>query len=266
VAAETTPPVKLASVEPIVPQPAAPAEPELTLTAELEAPPPPPSGVDSIGAIVRRIEAFRRARVAAPVSDAPQLPLDGDVTPFNPIRAFDFTSDTEGRITWAEGGMAPMVVGHLLAHHPALALAVRQHQPFRAISVALEGAQGVTGEWQVDAVPRFDPLSGRFVGHIGRMRRPRSARSTRPRPPPMATGCVRCFMNCARRSTPSRALPRSSSSSFSAPRRMNIALWPPSSPPTARACWPASRSWSASPASTAARWNWPAAPATWPNA
>jgi hypothetical protein len=68
--------------------------------------------------------------------------------------------------------MAPMVVGHLLAHHPALALAVRQHQPFRAVSVALEGAQGVTGEWQVDAVPRFDPLSGRFVGHIGRMRRP----------------------------------------------------------------------------------------------
>jgi len=169
VAVTAPPPVQIA---PIVPQPAAPAETELDLTAELEAEAPPPSGVDSIGAIVRRIEAFRRARVAAPLSDAPRLPLDGDVTPFNPIRAFDFTSDTEGRITWAEGGMAPMVVGHLLAHHPALALAVRQHQPFRAVSVTLEGAQGVTGDWQVDAVPRFDPLSGRFVGHIGRMRRP----------------------------------------------------------------------------------------------
>lgn len=163
----TPPPVQAA---PIVPQPAVPAESEPALAAELDT--PPPSGVDSIGAIVRRIEAFRRARVAAPVSDAPQLPLDGDVTPFNPIRAFDFTSDTEGRITWAEGGMAPMVVGHLLAGAPALALAVRQHQPFRAVSVTMEGAQGVTGEWQVDAVPRFDPLSGRFVGHIGRMRRP----------------------------------------------------------------------------------------------
>jgi two-component system, OmpR family, sensor kinase len=136
-----------------------------------EAPPPPP-GDSSIGAIVRRIEAFRRARNSTPASDAPQLPLDGDVTPFNPIRAFDFTSDTEGRITWAEGGMAPMVVGHLLAHHPALALAVRQHQPFRAISVTLEGAQGVAGDWQVDGVPRFDALSGRFVGHMGRLRRP----------------------------------------------------------------------------------------------
>jgi hypothetical protein len=29
----------------------------------------------------------------------------------------------------------------------------------------------VAGQWQVDGVPRFDPVSGRFVGHIGRMRR-----------------------------------------------------------------------------------------------
>jgi hypothetical protein len=81
--------------------------------------PPPPPGSSNIGAIVRRIEAFRRARSAEPPAEAPQLPLEGDVTPASPIRLFDFTSDAEGRITWAEGGVAPMIVGHLLAGEPS---------------------------------------------------------------------------------------------------------------------------------------------------
>jgi hypothetical protein len=99
------------------------------------------------------------------------LPLEGDVTPASPIRLFDFTSDAEGRVVWAEGGVAPMVVGHLLASEPALALSIRQHQPFHALSLMLDGAPTVAGQWQVDGVPRFDSVSGRFVGHIGRMRR-----------------------------------------------------------------------------------------------
>jgi signal transduction histidine kinase len=64
-----------------------------------------------------------------------------------------------------------MIVGHLLAGEPSLALAIRQHQPFRALALTLDGAQTVAGQWQVDGVPRFDSVSGRFVGHIGRMRR-----------------------------------------------------------------------------------------------
>lgn len=152
-----------------------PEEPVLALFAAVPPPAPPPPAAppkdDSIGAIVRRIEAFRRARPTPPPSDAPLLPLDGHVTPDRPINVFDFTSDAEGRIIWAEGGVAPMVAGHLLAGEPALALAIRQHQPFHALSLSLDGAQAVAGPWQVDGVPRFDPLSGRFVGHIGRMRR-----------------------------------------------------------------------------------------------
>lgn len=146
---------------------------EQPAAAPVGSPPPPPATPkdDSIGAIVRRIEAFRRSRPAPPLSDAPLLPLDGDVTPDRPINVFDFTSDAEGRIIWADGGVAPMVAGHLLAGEPALALAIRQHQPFHALSLSLEGAEAVSGPWQVDGVPRFDPLSGRFVGHIGRMRR-----------------------------------------------------------------------------------------------
>jgi signal transduction histidine kinase len=157
-----------AAAELLLSDPLPEPEPE---PASARPPAPPPSGNDSIGAIVRRIEAFRRARKAAPPTDAPQLPLEGDVTPAQAIRVFDFTSDAEGRILWAEGGVAPMVAGHLLAGEPALALAIRQHQPFHALPLTLDGAEAVAGQWQVDGVPRFDPLSGRFVGHVGRMRR-----------------------------------------------------------------------------------------------
>jgi hypothetical protein len=122
-----------------------------------------------------------------------------------------------------------MIVGHLLAGEPSLALAIRQHQPFRALSLTLDGAQTVAGQWQVDGVPRFDAVSGRFVGHIGRMRR-----RARYRPHRVMATALPCSMNCARRSTRSRALPRSSSSSCLAPPRMNIAPLPPASPPTAR--------------------------------
>lgn len=160
---------ELALPEPVLPEPALCAD--LPEQARTEPAPPSVPAADSIGAIVRRIEAFRRARKAVPPSDAPRLPLDGDVTPASPIRLFDFTSDAEGRLIWAEGGVAPMVVGHLLASDPALALAIRQHQPFHALPLTLEGAEAVAGRWQVDGVPRFDALSGRFVGHIGRMRR-----------------------------------------------------------------------------------------------
>jgi signal transduction histidine kinase len=38
-----------------------------------------------------------------------------------------------------------MVVGHLLAGEPALALAIRQHQPFRAAPCLIEGADAVAG-------------------------------------------------------------------------------------------------------------------------
>lgn len=128
---------------------------------------------EDIGALVRRIEAFRRAReTGTPTSsDAPRLPL-GEDAGGQRIECFDFASDGEGRIVWSESQVAPMVVGYLLGGQGNMAGDVRLHQPLRALPVTLAGAPAIAGEWQVDAVPRFDPLGGRFIGHLGRFRRP----------------------------------------------------------------------------------------------
>ena len=41
--------------------------------------------------------------------------------------------------------------------------------------MTLTGAPAITGEWRLDAAPWFDPLSGNYLGHRGRMRRPPAA-------------------------------------------------------------------------------------------
>ncbi len=129
---------------------------------------------DGIGAIVRRIEAYRKARempVAANANDAPRLPLGEDHVLHAPARAqsFDFGTDAAGRISWADPGVAAMVVG--LAPFEA-ARTVQRRQPLRAHRLTLDGAPALAGAWHVDAAPQFDPPTGRFTGYAGRMRRP----------------------------------------------------------------------------------------------
>lgn len=133
-----------------------------------------------IGAIVRRIEEFRKAREAhaavEPAVDAPRLPL-GDIAaaaPRGPV-AIDFETDLDGRIAWADGPNAPSLVGLRLAAHDVagqqMPAVMRRHLPLRAARVNIAGAPAVSGEWQVDAVPHFDGR-GRFAGYYGRLRRP----------------------------------------------------------------------------------------------
>ncbi|GGZ13069.1 HAMP domain-containing histidine kinase [Novosphingobium colocasiae] len=143
-----------------------------------------------IGAIVRRIEEFRRAREsgnhAAHSADAPFLPL-GDLVHEVPRGAVsvDFATDAEGRITWVDGPLASALVGFSLsgaadrdgeeadaAAPPPLVSQLRARQPLRAAPLAFEGAPAISGEWLADAVARFDPVSGRFTGYCGRLRRP----------------------------------------------------------------------------------------------
>ncbi|EIZ79517.1 two-component signal transduction histidine kinase [Novosphingobium sp. Rr 2-17] len=135
-----------------------------------------------IGAIVRRIEEFRRARKAyasaEPAHDAPRLPL-GDIAP-GPSRlatAIDFETGSHGRIVWAEGPHAPCVVGLDLAGDggEAVASALRRHLPLRACLFEIDGAPAVAGTWQIDAIARFDPANGQFTGYHGRLRRPAAA-------------------------------------------------------------------------------------------
>ena len=141
---------------------------------------------EGIGAIVRRIEAFRRAREDSPHAlgtDAPRLPLGeqhDDVVRLADS-SFDFLTDTEGRIIWAESAFAPMVVGILFANEQpdapakigAEAIAAFRHrQPLHAVRAKLEGAPAIVGEWQIDAAPDFTVPGGQFTGYRGRMRRP----------------------------------------------------------------------------------------------
>lgn len=150
--------------------------------------PPPATGEqpEGIGAIVRRIEAYRRARevIDAPrPGDAPRLPLGEDHILHVPaeVRAFDFATDAAGRIVWADPGVAPMTVGLILAGRDnaspamvetALAVALHRRQPIRAGRLSIIGAPSISGDWQVEATPWFEAVGGRFGGYRGRMRRP----------------------------------------------------------------------------------------------
>lgn len=145
------------------------------------------TGPAGIGAIVKRIEAYRKAKQVvehAPIGDSPRLPLGEEHVLHVPaeIRAFDFATNPEGRIAWADPGVAAMVTGLRLGGEQAsgaadLETALRRHQPLDGCAVTLTGAPAIAGVWRIDAAPWFDPLSGRYLGHRGRMRRPLSGGS-----------------------------------------------------------------------------------------
>lgn len=172
------PPAQPTAAEP------APAAPEPRPAPAPAAPAMAGPRADSIGAIVRRIEDFKRARTPVSAADgsgqAPRLPLgDPDAAPPPPARCFDFLADGTGRIMSATHGFAPMAVGLNLAAGPDGALAlppetvrdVRRCQPLRGVRAAISGAPAIAGAWRLDATPRFDAGTGRFLGYAGRMRR-----------------------------------------------------------------------------------------------
>ncbi|MDE2436483.1 MAG: sensor histidine kinase [Sphingomonadales bacterium] len=164
------------------------------LAALAEPAPANPEG--GIGAIVRRIEAYRRARQVvehAPATDAPRLPLGEEhmLQPPSKVHAFDFATDAVGRVVWSDPGVAPMIVGLALGvidtpAAAALGESLRRKQPLEGVQATLAGAPAIAGSWQIDASPWFDPLNGRHLGWRGRMRRPGSGDATMPAalPPP----------------------------------------------------------------------------------
>ncbi|MDE2595922.1 MAG: HAMP domain-containing histidine kinase [Sphingomonadales bacterium] len=142
-----------------------------------------PAAAEGIGALVKRIEAYRRARQIAAdggnaAPDAPRLPLGEDHVIRAPrdLRAFDFACDGDGSIVWTDPGVAPMAVGQWLAGDweqrcAAIDFAIRRRQPIVAAITVLEGAPAIAGKWQVDASPVFDEPAGRYAGYRGRLRR-----------------------------------------------------------------------------------------------
>ncbi|MBX7460919.1 sensor histidine kinase [Qipengyuania huizhouensis] len=152
-----------------------------------------PPGKEDVRTLVERIESFRRARKTGAGGDvdpqAPRLPMGDEDRP-NDVEFdhFLFGADAEGRIDWAEGNIAPMVIGIDLAAlgSTAVAQAISRRQPLHNTRLPLRGAKRIEGEWIVDATPRFTRGEGRFFGYAGRFRRvmpevanPRSAEADR---------------------------------------------------------------------------------------
>ena len=162
-----------------------------------------------ISALVERISNFQRARQEGPSRRGasldhlegelaqgdklmPRLPLgEEDSDKVHLVRGFAFAADAAGRIEWAEAEVAPMVVGTRLVA-PArfrsddiqsheLARAFNQRQPMKSAPFALSGAPAISGDWVVDAQPRFSQIGG-FAGYVGRMRRPLEAAPASPNP------------------------------------------------------------------------------------
>ncbi|MDP3676649.1 MAG: histidine kinase dimerization/phospho-acceptor domain-containing protein [Novosphingobium sp.] len=170
----------------------APAASALGDASPVSAPPSPDPG-DGIGAIVRRIEAFRRSRKAGTLqfgggaatseTDDLRLPLsDDEVETVAPaISAIRFASDARGHIVTADAPHAAMLVGFILGRptgpgpvltDPDTARAIRQRRPIHGGRLDLAGAVAIAGPWRIDAAPRFAAQGGRFLGYQGVLRRP----------------------------------------------------------------------------------------------
>lgn len=193
-----------AAPEPVAEQPAASApapfsrpvtsEPEPVAAVLPEAPAPQPlaalSPDDGIGAIVRRIEAFRRKRDERQAA-TPDIPRADGIAPLLPFGeeqlpprkaplSIDVRTDADGTVVHATIDPPGMLVGTRLfsadtaaAVHcdQAMADAFRQRQPIDAGVLAIEGAEFVAGIWQADGTPLFARDGGRFTGYLLRLRR-----------------------------------------------------------------------------------------------
>lgn len=153
--------------------------------------PPIPAG-EGIGAIIARIEAFRRARDAAPgspVESLGALPAGQSRLPFTDeapaappaIIALDMALDAEGTVIAASTNLAGALVGLKpfaadpdapVACDTATLGAARARLPVIGGRLELEGTGPLEGAWRIDAVPDFAADTGHFLGWHARLRRP----------------------------------------------------------------------------------------------
>ncbi|WP_260923174.1 sensor histidine kinase [Novosphingobium sp. 9] len=157
------------------------------LPANVHALRPARSGKDhsdsEIGAIVRRIEAYRKARESRldvqSGKDDTREATDASPPPSRLPAAIDFETDSLGRVTWAEGPCAPCIVGMqlpLTATTDALHIAFAERRPLVGHVVQLDGSALICGYWNIDAMPDFSS-GGAFRGYFGRLRRRVAARA-----------------------------------------------------------------------------------------
>ena len=178
-------------------------EPEPAPEPKADIPAPVAEGRSEISALVERIAQFKRDRESAENASAPgkagdndnplmpRLPLgEGPLHGLRQVRGFGFAADTAGRIEWSDAEVARMVIGTRLfpsrrmgddEEAGAIARAFSRRQPIHSIATRLSGAEAISGDWIVDAQPRFTD-SGHFTGYVGRFRRAPEAGATGPGP------------------------------------------------------------------------------------
>ncbi|MCB2067814.1 MAG: HAMP domain-containing histidine kinase [Erythrobacter sp.] len=163
-------------------------EAEEVETPPSPAPPPAEAGADEgIAALRKRIEAFRQTRPATGAH--PRLPLGDVARDSAPETLIEVVTDTAGVVVQAEGRSAAMLAGLVLtAPRPGalvqfddrVAIALRRRQPLRQARLAIDAAPAISGDWRIDAVPRFDPVSHGFAGYAARLYRLRLAEPDAP--------------------------------------------------------------------------------------
>jgi signal transduction histidine kinase len=205
-----------AGFEPLVM--AAPAPPELPAEESAAQPahlapaaanPMPAPQAEGIGAIIQRIEAFRRARSAdqgggslpeaIEAAGQSRLPFaDEPLTAARPVTALDLRLDSDGTVIAADAAHASALVGLRpfsadadapAACDAASSRAARARRPIIAGLLSLESSAPVAGAWQIDAVPLFAPESGHFLGYQARLRRP-SADAAQAGPVPVVSAAA----------------------------------------------------------------------------
>lgn len=135
--------------------------------------------------IVERIEKLRLEREQHDPAEVPAEASIEQVVLFpEPIDEIRFETDEYGTISRIDGAPAGAVVGVNIAE-PAFdagpgpdaygAAAFRQKMPLENARMRLCGAPAIAGDWRINAVPFFEPVSGRFNGYRGILRRPNLA-------------------------------------------------------------------------------------------
>jgi signal transduction histidine kinase len=181
--------------EPDAMLPAADLEPIIAAQPEIPAPEADETEA-GISALVKRIQAFQRARRGAsgpaPGSASDPTGPAASVTErrtIPDIRAFDFASDARGQVVWADAEIAPLIVGLILGPNRPGAVAqfddvairaLTQRRPIRGGHVELGGLPAIAGAWRIDAAPVFTPGTGQFAGYEGRLRRTDAATGLAP--------------------------------------------------------------------------------------
>ncbi|RPF72420.1 ATP-binding protein [Aurantiacibacter spongiae] len=168
------------------PAPTPPASPQDTASPaadeRTDAPAARQSQVESVGALLRRIEAFREERSGRSSLPEP-LPARGRDRARTDAASdrFDFTTGADGAVIWADEDIAPLAVGLMLTAPTAGDLvrvsdrtraALAHRQPLRAAPVTLAAAPAISGEWRMEATPVFEQATGGFAGYHGRLYRP----------------------------------------------------------------------------------------------